>query len=198
MITLSVFFHGVQSFLADHAVLSPIAFIFSHILFAVFLVPCSPMAVIAGALWGKWLGLGISLLAAFLSSCTTFWVSRRFLREKMYRFLVKRYPKTDWFLEKTKIHGWKFVATVQLNPAMPGSTLGYLFGLTRIEFWVYAGFLFVFMLPLQILLVLCGDSFSKISSGAFPWIFVGLPLVVLGAYVVYGLFFKKDTVVNTR
>ena len=194
---LANMFHWTHSFLVHHELLSPVAFVISHILFAIVLIPCSPMAVIAGAIWGKWLGLLISVCAAFLSSCSTFWLSRRFLKGKIYQFLKKRYPKTDWFLEQTKKHGWKFVATVQLNPAAPASTLGYLFGLTGIEFSVYAFFLILFMMPLQILLVICGDSFPKLMTGSVPWILAGVPLIILVAYLTYGLFFRKLGPVDT-
>jgi len=179
-------FHSIQVFLTHHMFLSPIVYVMSHVLFAVCLIPCSPMAVIAGALWGKWLGLGISIASAFLSSCTTFGLSRWLLRNKIYAFMSKRYAKTDWFLDQTKKQGWKFVATVQLNPVAPGSSLGYLFGLTRIEFSVYAFFLLLFMLPLQIILVICGDSFPSLFTGNAFWILAAVMLFAV-VYLLYGL-----------
>ncbi|MDP3705857.1 MAG: VTT domain-containing protein [Legionellaceae bacterium] len=188
--SLSAIFHTIQVFMTHHMVLSPLIYVLSHILFAICLVPCSPMAVIAGVLWGKWLGLGISITAAFLSSCTTFGLSRLLLRKKIHAFMSKRYAKTDWFLAQTKQHGWKFVATVQLNPAAPGSSLGYLFGLTGIEFSVYAFFLVLFMLPLQIILVICGDSFPELLSGNAPWIFAAV-MVLAVVYLLYGLRHEK-------
>jgi len=184
-------FHAVQLFLAHHVLLAPFVYVISHILFAVCLIPCSPMAVIAGALWGKWLGLGLSIASAFLSSCTTFGLSRYFLRNKIYTFMVKRYTKTDWFLAQTKKHGWKFVATVQLNPAAPGSSLGYLFGLTGIAFSVYAFFLILFMLPLQFILVMCGDVFPALLTGKTVWVLTTVFLIAM-LYLVYRLKNEKE------
>lgn len=179
-------FPAVQLFLTEHHVLAPFFYLLTHVLFAICLIPCSPMAVIAGVLWGKWLGLGLSVFAAFVSSCSTFVLSRFFLHDKIYRFLSQRYQKTDWFLEKTRQHGWKFVAMVQLNPAAPGSSLGYLFGLTRITFSVYAFFLLLFMLPLQLTLVICGDSFFSILQGHVSWGFL-IALGLLMGYFGFGL-----------
>ena len=184
--SLANIFEWMQAFLAHHAVLAPFVYIFVHVVCAVCVIPCSPMAVIAGALWGKWLGLGMSISAAFLSSCTTFWLARRFFHKRVYAFLVKKFAKTDWFLEQTRKNGWKFVATVQLNPVAPGSTLGYLFGLTNISFLVYACFLLVFMLPLQIILVLCGDSMPELLSGKVPWVLLLVMLCAI-AYLLYGV-----------
>lgn len=185
------FFYWIQSVLTAHTFLSPLVYLMSHVLLAVFLIPCSPMTLIAGALWGKWLGLMLSIVSAFLSSCTTFWLSRRFLREKIHGFLSKRYAKTDWFLHQTKKHGWKFVATVQLNPAAPASALGYLFGLTGIEFSVYALFAFVFMLPLQFILVLCGDAFFAVFIRNESWVLMGLLTVLMLVYLGYRFFWKN-------
>lgn len=179
-------FQWVQHYLMLHPLLSPLIYTALHILFAVCLIPCSPMAVIAGMLWGKWFGFSISVFAAFLSTCFTFGLSRLFLKNKIYQFLRKRYPRTDWFLEKTKRHGWKFVAAVQLNPSAPGSALGYLFGLTTIGFRVYAFYLLLFMLPLQLLLVFVGDSVSKIiDTTKIPWFFLEIVIMILAVYFFY-------------
>jgi uncharacterized membrane protein YdjX (TVP38/TMEM64 family) len=176
----------MQVFLAHHSILAPILYTVFHVIFAVCIIPCSPMAVIAGVLWGKWLGLAISIFAACLSSFVTFWLARIFFRKRLYDFFSKRYKKTDWFLEQTRKNGWKFVATVQLNPAAPGSTLGYIFGLTEISFSVYAFFLLLFMLPLQIILVMCGDSLLWLLSGKAPWILLAIMLLAI-VYLLYGV-----------
>lgn len=188
-------FNTVQQVLAEHPVLAPLGYVLCHIVFAVCIIPCSPMAVIAGLLWGKWLGLLLSIIGAFSSSCTTFLLSRRYMKQPIYRFLSKRYAKTDWFLEQTHKHGWKFVATVQLNPAAPASTLGYLFGLTEIQFSRYAALTLALMLPLQLLLVVAGDSFSKALMGqASMLIMIGF-VVLLAVVVIYKMFFKKTAAV---
>jgi uncharacterized membrane protein YdjX (TVP38/TMEM64 family) len=183
--SLAIFFDYLQAYLANHELLAPILYTFFHIIFAVCIIPCSPMAIIAGVLWGKWLGLGISICAAFLSTCVTFGLSRLFFRDKIYNFLVKKYKKTDWVLDKTKQHGWKFVASVQLNPVLPGSTLGYIFGLTKINFLVYALFCLIFMLPLQILLVMCGDNLSGFLLGKTPWLIM-IALLIITLYIWFG------------
>lgn len=188
---LAVYYEWLHQSLTVHPVLAPFLYILAHMVFAVCCIPCSPMAVIAGALWGKWLGLIFSIFAAFFSSCTTFWLSRWLLKDRIYRFLSKRYTKVDWFLAQTQKHGWKFVASVQLNPAAPGSTLGYLFGLTGIRFSVYAFFLIVFMLPLQWLLVYFGDSCSSSLLGTTSWMMALLMLILTMAYIFYQRFYQK-------
>ncbi len=184
--SIAEIFEWLRAYLALHPVLAPVLYAFFHIVFAVCVIPCSPMAIIAGVLWGKWLGLGISIISALLASCSTFWLSRLLFRQRVYAFLVKKFPKTDWFLEQTRKNGWKFVATVQLNPAAPGSTLGYLFGLTNISFFVYAFFLLIFMLPLQIVLVLCGDIMPQLLSGKVLWVLLLIMLLII-VYLFFGV-----------
>lgn len=188
-------FQWLQNYLLEHTLFSPVIYLVSHILFAIFLIPCSPMALLAGAIWGKGMGLGISMFSAFLSSCITFGLSRFFLKNRIYQFLSKRYSKIDWFLEQTTIHGWKFVAGVQLNPAAPASTLGYLFGLSNIPFFVYAMYLLLFMIPLQLLFVITGDSFSIVYSSQLFWPLVGILLIF---FVIYFFYKKKLNKIYNR
>lgn len=186
MINVAQILQLLAPYLLAHPVLAPVIFACLHVVFAVCVIPCSPMAIIAGALWGKWLGLGISIFSAFLASCTTFWLSRFFFRQKVYKFLVKKFKKTDWFLEQTVKNGWKFVATVYLNPVAPGSTLGYLFGLTNISFLIYAVFLLIFMLPLQIILVLCGNFVPQFLTTKTLWVLLLVMLLSI-IYLFYGV-----------
>ena len=171
----------------QHTLLSPFLYVVLHVLFAIFLIPCSPMTVIAGVIWGTWLGLSISCLSAVLSSSATFLLSRYFLRHRIYNYLSKRYAKTDWVLAQTKKHGWKFVASAQLNPAVPGSTLGYLFGLTNIEASTYILYVVIFMLPLQFFLVFAGHSVTKFNSN-FLWVFMEIGLAFLAIYIAFKLY----------
>lgn len=184
---LTAIFSWIQHYFVQHSILAPVVYVVLHVLFAIFLIPCSAMTVIAGVLWGKGLGLGISIFSAFLSSTVTFGLARRFLKIKVYSFLVKRYSNTDWFLAQTKIHGWKFIASVQLNPAAPASAFGYLFGLSGIEFRVYAVFSLLFMLPLQLLLVFAGNSFYKGLISNSLWL---CSIVILISIALY-IFIKK-------
>lgn len=170
---LAEIFQKIQEYLEYYPIIAPFLYILIHILLAVFIIPCSPMTVIAGILWGKWLGLIISLFSAYLSTNITFWLSRRFFRKKIYIMLRRRYPKTKWFLEKTREHGWKFVAGIQLNPAAPASTLGYLFGLTKISYRAYAALTLIFMIPLQITLVWVGDSVPSLANSGRYEVFLG-------------------------
>ena len=181
---LAEIFQKIQEYLEYYPIIAPFLYILIHIFLAIFFIPCSPMTLIAGILWGKWLGLILSMAGAYLSTNITFWLARRFIRRKIYRLLRRRYPKIKWFLNKSQQHGWKFVAGVQLTPAAPASTLGYLFGLTRISYKAYAILTLIFMLPLQIAVVWLGDSVSVIISTRRYEVFFGSLLLFIATYAI--------------
>lgn len=171
-----------QPILIEHQLAAPIAFIGVHILMAVFFLPCSPMTLLAGTLWGGAYGLFISMLAAIVSSATTFFLSRSLLHCRIETFLVHRYPKLAELLIKATVHDWKLIAIFQLSPMIPSSTMGYAFGLSRITLVRYLLFTGIFMLPLQVLFVMTGHSVIDLFTSDGHWE-VALVLISLVAVV---------------
>ena len=177
----------IRPFLEEHNQAAPAIFIFLHIVMAVFVLPCSIMTLLAGALWGGVFGLAISMLAALLSSVATFVLARSFLREPIRNFLFSRYFTISQFLERVELHDWKVIALSNLNPLIPASTLGYAFGLSKISLRRYVKFSAIFMLPLQIIFVFTGKSISD-------WLIFDGKLIyflLLMFVVVLFLFFKN-------
>jgi uncharacterized membrane protein YdjX (TVP38/TMEM64 family) len=150
----------VHLILTDYPLAAPIIFVGVHTLMAVSLLPCSPVTLMAGALWGESYGLAISVIAALVSEAATFLLARGFLHNKVERFIVHRYPTMAAILIQAAVHDWKLIAITQLNPLIPSSSLGYAYGLTRISFARFLLFSAVFMIPLQVLLVATGASVS--------------------------------------
>jgi len=159
----------VHSAVANHPVTAPILFIFAHTVLAVCLLPCSPMTMLAGVLWGGGKGVMLSGAAALVSSATTFGLSRTFLHDRIERYLLRRYPTVAGPLQRVVAHDWKIIAVLWLSPLIPASTAGYVFGLSRITLLRYLGFSAVFMLPLQILLVMTGHSAATLFSPGGQW-----------------------------
>jgi len=182
------FLAWIQLILLNHPLAAPIVFIGVHTLMAVFFLPCSPMTLMAGALWGGVYGLAISMLAALVSSATTFFLSRSFLHGKIEGFLVHRYPKMAELLAQSAVHDWKLIAVSQLNPLMPSSTMGYAFGLSRITFTRYLLFSGIFMLPLQALFVMTGHSVTSLFTSDGHW---GLALALIFLVAIFSLVSRR-------
>jgi len=148
----------IQHILSSYPLAAPIVFVTVHTLMAIFFLPCSPMTLMAGVLWGGVYGIVISMVAAIASSAATFLLSRSFLHGKIECFLGHRYPKVSELMAQAADHDWKIVAIAQMNPLIPASTMGYAFGLSLVTFKRYILFSIIFMLPLQVLFVMTGHS----------------------------------------
>ncbi|MCK9637941.1 VTT domain-containing protein [Methylobacter sp. Wu8] len=182
----------IQPILVNYPLAAPLVFIGVHTLMAVFFLPCSPMTLMAGVLWGGGYGLVVSICAAMASSATTFFLSRSFLHGKIEKVLVQRYPKVAGMLVQAVVHDWKLIAVSQLNPLIPASTMGYVFGLSRITFTRYLMFSGIFMLPLQALFVMTGHSVTSIFTADGHWeIALALILLVLTAPLVTKRIYRK-------
>lgn len=163
-------------------------FVGAHTLMAVLFLPCSPMTLMAGVLWGGVYGLAVSMFAAIVSSITTFLLSRSFLHSKIEHFLVHRYPKVAELLAQAAVHDWKIIAISQMNPLIPASTMGYVFGLSGVTFRRYLLFSIIFMLPLQVLFVMTGHSVVSLLASDKQW---GMALVVILLVAIFTLVSKR-------
>lgn len=185
---MQYFLGWIQPVVTNYPLGAPVVFVVVHILMAVFFVPCSPMTLMAGALWGEIYGIVISMVAAIASSATTFLLSRSFLRGRIEFFLVRRYPKVAELLAQAADHDWKIIAVSQMNPLIPASTLGYVFGLSNVAIKRYLVFSMIFMLPLQVLFVMTGHSVVGLFLANGKW----EEALVLIMLVIILLFFSKS------
>lgn len=176
------FLGWIHPILSSHPLAAPIVFIGVHTLMAILFLPCSPMTLMAGALWGGAYGLVISAVAAIASSAATFLLSRSFLHGRIEAFITKRYPKVSGLLVQAAVHDWKLIAVSQLNPLIPSSTMGYAFGLSRITLARYLLFSGIFMLPLQVLFVMTGHSVTTLFASDGQWV-LPVALILLAAAV---------------
>jgi len=172
--------------LESHPLLAPLLFVAVHVLLAVLFLPCSPMTLMAGVLWGGGYGLAISMFAAIASSATTFLLSRGFLHSRIERLLTQRYPKAARILAQAALHDWKIIAVSQVNPLMPSSTLGYVFGLSNVSFKRYIIFSALFMLPLQLLFVITGHSLINLLLSGERWEEALISVVLVAIVFIFG------------
>jgi len=165
---------------------SPLIFIIINILLAIFLLPCSPMAFIAGVIWGGFYGTLITVFSALAAESVTFLLSRSFFQFKIERLLKLRYPKMVMILNKVRVHDWKLILLVQLNPLIPAASMGYAFGLCKIPFLRYILFSGLFMLPLTIMIAMTGSSVMSLLTDGQHWkmiLLLGLVVVVLTSLI---------------
>lgn len=182
---------SISQWLHDHPVAAPVVYIAAHIFAAAAFFPCSPFTVLAGLLWPLPYSLLLSVGAAWSASCVTFALGR-YLGPQILRGKVKSGPART-LMQFTDRHGWRLVALTHINPALPSSTLGYVFGLSGISFRTYAISALIGMLPLQIGLVAMGSAVRDVLIFR-AWIAAGISLVLAVAAVAVWSVFRRRSI----
>jgi uncharacterized membrane protein YdjX (TVP38/TMEM64 family) len=166
----------LANWLNDHPLGAPLVFIVAHVVTAAAFLPCSPFTLLAGLLWPLPYSLLISTTAALLASSTTFLLGRYlYPRELRSRHLKSGVGQR--LMAIADEHKWKLVALAHINPALPSSTLGYLFGMSKISLRLYVLTAFLGMLPLQIALVGMGNAVRDALLSR-PWMITGASLML--------------------
>ena len=157
-----------------------IAFIALHMLLASLGLPCSPLTVVAGVLWGPFLGFFYSLLALIMSCALTFVISRQFGSRALKLLPGRLEKKVANYLSGDFFHDWRSVVLFSANPVIPAASAGYLFGLTTVGFYRYIILTAVSVIPLQFIYVFIGDGLlSSLEQRAFVKISLGIIMLVI-------------------
>lgn len=144
------------------------AYVAAHVAFAAFFLPCSPLTIIAGATWGIFPGLLISIATSGLATATTFALGR--LARSIVpvrKFLDKRLPaRSRVALTRQLTLDWTTILAIQTNPLVPASSAGYLFGLCGMNFRSFMLSSMLATTPMQVVLVTTAAvSLDAISAG---------------------------------
>jgi uncharacterized membrane protein YdjX (TVP38/TMEM64 family) len=129
-----------------------------HVAFAVLCLPCSPFTFLAGSIWGPWVGLLVSSGSALLASGVTFAIGRLALGRLQGTFIARSpmIKRAAAAVHELLGAGWQSVVLVQGNPLVPASSVGYVFGMSRIRPRTFLATTYLATLPLQVVLVAGG------------------------------------------
>jgi uncharacterized membrane protein YdjX (TVP38/TMEM64 family) len=163
----------------------PIVFTLIYVLWVVAALPVTLFAFLAGILFGTVVGVVVSNIGVTLGACLAFLIARYFARGSVNRFLWK-YDKFKKLDQWTAANGIWIVILTRLFPVLPFNLLNYAFGLTRIDFWPYAFWSWLCMIPAIIVYVAGAEAIHQgLDQHRVPWGLVGL--VVIVAVLLLGL-----------
>jgi uncharacterized membrane protein YdjX (TVP38/TMEM64 family) len=107
-----------------------------QVFFSIFFLPCSQFSVLSGMLFGPLIGSCINVLSSSVSFSTTFFISRKF----GYK-LKSNFKYFNKFTEKLSANevvnfssSWQSLLLFYANPLVPGSSMGYFYGLSDSAF----------------------------------------------------------------
>lgn len=152
----------LYDFCSEHRIVAPLALVLTQVIFASLGLPCSPLSVLAGLLWGFNWGIVYSTLATLVASSFTFALGRYAIKKK-----IKKYFQAGILNKVAHLisnHKWKSSAIAHANPVFPGSSLGFIFGASEISFREFFFGVMIGTVPLQLLTVALGSTANSYLS----------------------------------
>ncbi len=128
------FIHNVIPFFQSE--IGKIFFIPIYALWVTILLPGVWASMLAGALYGTWMGSLIVFLGACLGAEVSFLLGRTVLREWV-RKIIENKPKMIAIEKAINQEGLKLIILTRLSPVFPFSILNFLYGLTKVTFKDY-------------------------------------------------------------
>ena len=109
-----------------------IIFIIFYSTWVILLFPGSWLTMVAGLLYGSYLGSVYVFIAAIIGSLISFFLGRTFLRNWVQR-KISAFPKLLAIEKGVSQEGWKLVILTRLSPAFPFSLLNYFYGVSDVK-----------------------------------------------------------------
>jgi uncharacterized membrane protein YdjX (TVP38/TMEM64 family) len=169
----------LREFIAGLGPLGPFAYIAIYVLAVVLAIPGSAVTLLAGILFGSFIGTVVVSVASVTGATLAFLIARYFARDSIAQWLARneKFQRLDALTER---HGAIMVAITRLVPLFPFNLLNYGFGLTRVRLWTYVFWSWLCMLPGTVLYVAGGDTVGRaLAEGTVPWPLVGLVVGLL-------------------
>lgn len=174
----------IQAWVLSYGIFAPLIFIVLYVIATVLALPGSAFSIMAGAIFGSFVGVIVVLVGATVGASFCFLISRHFARDSIRNILGKnkKFQQLEVLTEK---NGLIIVAITRLVPIFPFNLLNYGFGLTKIPFGVYVLWSAICMLPGIILYVVGTDAIATaIRDGEIPWILALVVTLISGILVV--------------
>ena len=113
-----------------------VLFVFIYAIWVTLLLPGVWASMLAGVLYGTWLGSAIVFLGACLGAEAAFLLGRTILRDWVQSRLINL-PKLQAVQKAVSREGLKLVLLTRLSPAFPFSLLNFIYGLSEVSFRDY-------------------------------------------------------------
>jgi len=110
----------------------PLAFIVGYTVVTLLVMPAFLLTLAAGALWGFWWGLLLTMTGAVCGATCAFLGARSVLRGFVERY-VTRHPRLVAIDRAVESEGARLVLLLRLSPAVPFVLLNYVLGVSRIS-----------------------------------------------------------------
>lgn len=143
-------------------------------------VPKSVLSILAGLVWGFWVGVATVYIGALLGAAAAFVLGRWLGREAVERFTGTRVARVDELLRR---RGFLALLGLRLMPVVPFTVINYAAGLTAVRRRDYAFATAVGIIPGDLAYVAIGAFGFQLGWGF--WVAVGaLGVLTIGGAVL--------------
>jgi len=155
--------------LARHNLLTALAlFLIAEVLLIAFSVPVGIwLTVLAGFLFGTWLGTAVVNVAGTLGAILAFLAARYIFADSIHRSSEVRPRLTQWLTaldDGFRKHGAYYVLLLRLTPVIPFFVVNLGLGLTTVRLRDYWWATQLGMLPISLVIANAGASLAEIQS----------------------------------
>ncbi len=170
---------GLEFWISSLGPSGPLMFGGLYVIATVLLLPASAFTLVAGAVFGLWLGFVIVSLASTTGAALAFLIARYLARSKVEQF-TQADPRFAAIDDAIAEGGWRIVALLRLSPAVPFNVQNYLYGVTKIRFWPCVLTSWVAMIPGTFLYVYLGHLTGAAAAGGGDWPAGRWALLIIG------------------
>lgn len=159
----------------------PVLLAATYVIGALLLIPGVPLTLAAALVLGWW-ALPLVLAAATTAACLAFLIARHAL-SPVVRARLERRPRLRAIDRAVAAEGWKTVLLIRLSPLMPFALQNYLFGVTRVGFWPFAGATLPGILPgttFYVHLGAMGQADAAGEADLWQWLLFAIGLATTG------------------
>ena len=178
----------LREWVSAHGAVGMVGFGATYVGLVLLLVPGAALTLIAGALFGPRWGVVIVAIATSVADAVAFLLARYVARAAVER-LRRQHPRFSALDQALVDGGWRIVALLRLNPAIPYSASNYLFGASGIAFLPYLLASGLFTLPGAFAYVYLGyvgaETLGGRARSGGEWTVLVVGLVATVATVVY-------------
>jgi uncharacterized membrane protein YdjX (TVP38/TMEM64 family) len=116
------------------------------VLASLFFIPVSGLIVMAGTLYGFWMGYLLAAFSATVAVAVCYAVGKKLWRRRVEE-LRRGHPRFESVLEAVSRHGNLLVLLIRLNPFLPFTVLNYLFTIPKLDPRMYLFCSFLALTP---------------------------------------------------
>lgn len=179
----------LQGIISENLAATAVLYVLLTIVGCVLLaLPGVTFAVLAGLLFGPWLGSVLCLLATTLGAIAAFLASRYFLRDWLKPIVLKNALLRRFLFDKAGRSAFLLLLITRLVPVFPYNLQNFAYGITDIPLLPYSLYTFLFMAP-GVVLFTVGTVGLTTESGRSGHL--TLALILLLAVFFLGWWLKR-------